>query len=188
MCGVAIAAIIHAGLGVAPWDVLHQGLSKHTGIPIGTVIIGLGFLVLLAWIPLHVRPGPGTVLNAVLVGLSVDVVDPHLPEPGHPLAQVALLATGLVLFAVGTGLYIGAGMGPGPRDGLMTGLANRGLSIRVARTGLEVVVFAVGVVLGGSVGVGTAAFAFGIGPLVQLALPRLRMTPAVPAPAVATAA
>ena len=175
MCGGGISAIIHGDLGLAPWDVLHQGVSEHTGIPVGTVIVIVGFVVLLAWIPLGVRPGLGTLLNAVLIGVVVDVIDPHLAVYEQPAARGGALAAGVVLFGAGSGLYIGAGLGPGPRDGLMTGLARRGHSIRLARTVLEVGVLAAGIGLGGSVGIGTAAFAFGIGPIVQYFLPRLQL-------------
>lgn len=187
MCGAGIAAIIHGDLGLAPWDVLHQGISDRSGIPIGTVIVIVGFALLVLWVPLRERPGLGTVLNAVLIGVVVDLVDVVVPALDHPIARIASLAVGLLLFGVGSGLYIGAGLGPGPRDGLMTGLARRGLSIRVARTGVEVTVLVAGVALGGSVGVGTAAFAFGIGPLVQFFLPRLRVAPPA-APTVALSA
>lgn len=175
MCGVGIATIIHAELGLAPWDVFHQGVSDQTGIPIGTVIVLVGVALLLLWIPLRVRPGIGTFLNAVIIGVAVDVADPLLPTPEGIGWRVLLLVTGLVLFGAGSGLYIGAGLGPGPRDGLMTGLAARGLSVRLARTVVELGALAVGVLLGGSIGVGTAAFAFGIGPLVHVFLPRLDM-------------
>ena len=173
MCGVGLAAIINAELGLAPWDVLHQGVSRRSGIPIGTVIVLFGFLVLLAWIPLRVRPGVGTILNAILIGVVVDLVGPHVPEMDHVVVRSAVLAAGIVAFGAGSGLYIGAGLGPGPRDGLMTGLARRGLSIPVARTGLELVVLVAGLALGGSAGVGTAAFTFGIGPIVHFFLRRL---------------
>lgn len=174
-CGAGIALIIHADIGLAPWDVLHQGISERSGIPVGTVIVIVGFSILLLWIPLRERPGIGTVLNAILIGAAVDVLDPHLPQPEQPALQFVLMGAGVVAFALGSGLYIGAGLGPGPRDGLMTGLARRGLSIRTARTLIEIVVLGAGVALGGSVGLGTAAFAFGIGPLVQRFLPRFTM-------------
>lgn len=177
VCGVGIAAIVYGDLGLAPWDVLHQGISEISGIPIGMVIIVVGLALLLLWIPLRVRPGLGTILNAIIIGAVVDLVLPRLPETDAVGWRAFALTGGIVLFAVGTGLYIGAGLGPGPRDGLMTGLAARGWSIRVARTTIEVVVLAAGVALGGSVGIGTAAFAFGIGPLVHVFLPRLRLDP-----------
>jgi uncharacterized membrane protein YczE len=177
MCGAGIAAIVHAELGLAPWDVLHQGVAELTGLPIGTVIIVIGGALLVTWIPLHVRPGLGTILNTILIGVVVDLVLPRLPETDALAWRTAALLAGLVLFAVGTGLYIGAGLGPGPRDGLMTGLAARGWSVRIARTTIEVAVLVVGMLLGGAVGVGTAAFAFGIGPLVHVTLPWLRIDP-----------
>ncbi len=175
VCGTGLAAIIHAELGLAPWDVLHQGVSRRSGIPIGTVIILFGGVVLLAWIPLRVRPGVGTILNAILIGVTVDLLGPQLPAVDALGVRIALLVLGTVAFGFGTGLYIGAGLGPGPRDGLMTGLVRRGLSVRVARTGLEVGVLVGGFMLGGSAGIGTAVFTFGIGPIVQYFLPRLSM-------------
>ena len=170
-----IACLIAAELGAAPWDVFHQGLNELTGVPIGTLIVITGVVVLLAWIPLHERPGLGTLLNAFEIGLVVNLVLPRLPEPDALVPRAAMLVGGLLAVAVGSGLYIGAGLGPGPRDGLMTGLARRGMSLRVARTGIEVTMLLAGLALGGTAGVGTAAFAFGIGPLVQVMLPRLRM-------------
>lgn len=175
MCGTGIATIIHAELGLAPWDVFHQGVSDQTGIPIGTVIVFVGVALLVLWIPLRVRPGLGTFLNAVIIGVAVDVADPLLPTTDGIGWRILLLTTGLVLFGAGSGLYIGAGLGPGPRDGLMTGLAAHGLSIRLARTVVEIAALVVGVLLGGSIGVGTAAFALGIGPLVHVFLPRFTM-------------
>ncbi len=170
--GVGIALILDADLGLAPWDVFHQGVSELTGIPIGRVIVLTGVGLLLAWIPLRQRPGLGTVLNAVEIGVVVDLVEPLLDTPGGWLARLGLLAGGLVLIGVGSGMYIGAGLGAGPRDGLMMGLAARGISVRRARTVVELSVLAAGVALGGSVGLGTVAFALGIGPMVQLFLPR----------------
>ncbi len=175
ICGTGLTLIIHGDLGLAPWDVFHQGVSDRTGIPIGTVIVIVGLALLLVWIPLRVRPGIGTILNAVLIGVSVDVLDPRLPMPDHVAVQAAFMIGGVVLFGLGTGIYIGAGLGAGPRDGLMTGIARRGVSIRLARTLIEIVVLVAGVLLGGSIGVGTAVFALGIGPLVHLFLPMLEM-------------
>ncbi|MGI9030816.1 MAG: YczE/YyaS/YitT family protein [Ilumatobacteraceae bacterium] len=175
ICGTGLTLIINGDVGLAPWDVFHQGLSDRTGIPIGTVIVIVGLALLLAWIPLRVRPGLGTFLNAVLIGVSVDVLDPRLPEPDHLLARVALMLAGVVLFGLGTGIYIGTGLGAGPRDGLMTGIARRGISIRLARTAIELGVLVAGVLLGGTIGLGTAVFALGIGPLVHIFLPRFDM-------------
>jgi uncharacterized membrane protein YczE len=171
--GVGTALIVRGDLGLAPWDVFHQGISHQTGIGIGNVIILTGLALMLLWIPLRERPGLGTVLNAIEIGLVVGLVLPLLPEPDHLAVRFVCMAGGIVLIAVGSGFYIGSGLGPGPRDGLMTGLARRGLSIRAARTGIELTVMSIGFALGGSVGIGTAAFAFGIGPLVQVFLPRL---------------
>jgi len=186
--GVGIALILHADLGAAPWDVFHTGVSELTGIPVGTVIILTGITLLLLWIPLREQPGLGTVLNAVEIRLVVDLVLPWIHEPDSLLVRFPMMLGGVVLIGIGSGFYIGAGLGPGPRDGLMTGLARqrvagRGVSIRLARTGIEVVVLTIGVLLGGSIGIGTAVFAFGIGLLVQVFLPRLtiRSTQLVPA-------
>lgn len=170
ICGLGIALIVAGDIGLAPWDVLHKGVSGHSGLAVGTVIIVVGFALLALWIPLRVRPGLGTVLNAVLIGWTVNVALPHLPEPDHPSLQLIEMAGGVTAFGLGTALYIGAGLGPGPRDGLMTGIAARGYSLRLVRTAIEVTVLATGWLLGGSIGIGTAVFAFGIGPLVQFFL------------------
>jgi uncharacterized membrane protein YczE len=175
--GVGIALIIDADLGAAPWDVFHTGVSDLTGIGVGTVIILTGAALLLLWIPLRETPGLGTVLNAVEIGLVVDLVLPLVPEPDGLAARLSMMLVGVVVIGLGSAAYIGAGLGPGPRDGLMTGIAKRGISIRVARTGIEVTVLLVGVALGGAIGLGTAVFALGIGPLVQFFLPYLTMQP-----------
>jgi uncharacterized membrane protein YczE len=171
--GVSLALMLEANLGLGPWDVLHQGVAERLGVPIGWVVIGVGAVVMLAWIPLRERPGLGTISNVVLIGLVADAALALLPTPGPMALRVVFLVTGIVGTAIGTGLYVGAGFGPGPRDGLMTGLARRGLSVRLVRTSIEVAVLVIGFLLGGSVGIGTIAFALGIGPLVQITLPRL---------------
>jgi len=173
LCGTGITAIIEADLGLAPWDVLHQGISDRVDLPIGTVILLVGAVVLTAWWPLHIRPGVGTILNAALVGVFVDVSGLVYPDVHGSGAAVSSLVAGLGAMGIGSGLYIGAGLGPGPRDGLMTGIAARGCSLRLTRTVLEVAVLGVGWLLGGSVGIGTAVFAVAIGPIVHVALPRL---------------
>ena len=171
--GVSLALMLRADLGLGPWDVLHQGLANRLDVSIGWVVIGTGLVVMLAWIPLRERPGIGTLSNAVLVGLVADAALALISAPHNLALRITFLVTGIVGTAIGTGLYVGAGFGPGPRDGLMTGLARRGLSVRVVRTGIEITALTAGVLLGGSVGIGTIAFALGIGPLVQLALPML---------------
>ena len=171
--GLSLAMMVRAGLGLGPWDVLHQGIARHLGVQLGWVTIAVSALVLLAWIPLRQRPGLGTVSNVVLVGLAVNAALDVLPPAHGTAARIGLLVGGLLLNAAATGLYIGAGFGPGARDGLMTSLAGRGYPIGVVRTAIELAVLAIGFVLGGTVGVGTLAYAVCIGPLVHYALPRL---------------
>lgn len=175
MFGFGIRCFLTAELGVAPWDVLHQGLEKKTGIPIGIIIEITGVFILLLWIPLRERLGLGTLLNAIQIGLVVFVIDDHLPHTDVMVLRVGYMLAGLLSIALGSGLYIGAGLGPGPRDGLMLGISKHGISVRVARTAIELAVLAAGIALGGTVGVGTVAFTFGIGPLVHVCLPRMRM-------------
>jgi uncharacterized membrane protein YczE len=179
--GVGISLLIAAELGAAPWDVFHTGVSELTGISTGWIIIVTGVLLMLLWIPLRERPGLGTLLNAIVIGLVVDVMLPILGVTDRLLVRTIMMIGGVVIIAIGSGFYIGAGLGPGPRDGLMTGLskrevAGRSVSIRSARTFVEVVVLIVGVALGGAIGIGTAVFTLGIGPLVQVFLPRLSMS------------
>ena len=169
--GLSIALMVRARLGLDPWDVFHQGLARRAGLPLGAVVIAVSAAVMLAWIPLRQRPGIGTISNAILVGLALDAALALLPHPGPPPARAAFLTSGIVLNGLATALYIGARLGPGPRDGLMTGLATRGHSIRAVRTAIEVSVLAAGWMLGGTVGVGTVAYALTIGPLVQRFLP-----------------
>ena len=175
LCGIGIALMVRADLGLGPWDVLHQGLSDLTGIPIGTVTILVGLVVLLAWLPLRERLGVGTVLNVLIIGTVVDVVMLVVDTPDQLALRWAFLLLGVFLFGPGSGLYIGAGLGPGPRDGLMTGIARRGHSIRVVRTGIELSALALGWALGGTLGVGTILFALTIGPNVHFFLDRLRI-------------
>ena len=176
--GIAIALMVRAGIGVAPWDVLSQGITARTGIPFGLVTNIVGALVLLLWIPLRQRPGLGTVLNVLVVGPSAQLGLWLVPQQTVPLVQGVVFAGGLALLALATGLYIGAGLGPGPRDGLMTGLHRRtGWRIWIVRTAIEVVVLTVGWLLGGQVGVGTLAFALLVGPMVNVAMPLLEVRP-----------
>lgn len=172
--------MVNANLGLGPWDVLHQGASNHTGMPIGTVNIGVGLLVLLAWIPMRERPGIGTVANVLLIGIVADLTLWRLPEPDHVAVQITFLVLGVFLFGPGSGLYIGAGLGPGPRDGLMTAIARRGPSVRLVRTLIELTALAIGIVLGGTVGVGTVLIALSIGPNVQFFLERFTLDPKPP--------
>lgn len=176
--GVSMALIIRSTLGNMPWDVLHQGLAGRMGWSIGAVSILVGVLVLLCWIPLRQRPGLGTVSNVVVIGLAVDAALALVPAPSPLPLRVGLLVAGVLLNAVATAAYIGVHLGPGPRDGLMTGLVRRtGRSVRLVRTSIEVAVVATGWLLGGTLGVGTVVYAVAIGPLVQVLLPRLSLRP-----------
>jgi uncharacterized membrane protein YczE len=170
--GASMALMLRATLGLDPWDVFHQGLSAHVGLSFGMLVNGVGAVVLLLWIPLRQRPGIGTIANIFTIGTAVDLTLLVLPEvEGLPL-RAGLLVAGVVLNGVAGAMYIGAGLGPGPRDGLMTGLCRRtGWSIRLVRTGIELTVLGIGWLLGGTVGVGTVLYAFAIGPLVQVFLP-----------------
>jgi uncharacterized membrane protein YczE len=170
--GLAAALQVRSGLGLDPWDVLHQGLSGHLGLAIGTMVIIVGAAVLVLWIPLRQRPGIGTVSNVVLIGVSMNMSLMWLPRVHATPWRAADMLAGVLLCGVATGMYIGANLGTGPRDGLMTGLARRtGRSIRLTRTSLEVTVLAVGWLLGGTVGIGTVVFALSIGPLVHVFMP-----------------
>lgn len=178
--GVSMALVLRSELGNIPWDVLHQGLAERTGWSFGLVTIVAGFVVLLLWIPLRERPGLGTVSNVLVIGVVVDAALAVVPrlDDGQWVWRVALFAVGVVLNGAATAAYIGSRFGPGPRDGLMTGLVRRtGGSIRLVRTGIEVLVVGVGWLLGGTFGVGTVLFALTIGPLVQLFLPRFAIPP-----------
>ena len=181
--GVSDAMLLLAGLGVDPWDVLHQGLSRRLGMGVGTWAVIVGLLVMLLWIPLRQRPGFGTLNNVVIVGLVIDAVMATVSPPHGLGVRVATLVTGVVLNGIATGLYIGAGLGPGPRDGLMMGLAARGFSLRTVRWSIEATALVGGWLLGGTVGIGTVVYAFGIGALVHVFVPRLAIDPAPAAPA-----
>lgn len=174
--------LVIAGLGLPPWEVMHQGISQKTGIPLGTVGIMTGILVLFLWIPLKERVGVGTVFNAILIGIVIDVSLIVFPDTVETtLLRWVLMFGGVLVIAVGSGLYIGVGLGPGPRDGLMTGIARRGIPISIARGSIEITVLVVGWFLGGTVGVGTVVFAFGVGPFIGIFLPKLTLHP-VPNP------
>ncbi|MCU1670954.1 MAG: hypothetical protein JWP40_3881 [Blastococcus sp.] len=175
--GASMALLVRSGLGVMPWDVLHQGLARNLGWSLGTVTIVVGALVLLAWIPLRQLPGVGTVSNVVVIGLAVDGTLAVLPAPSAMAWRVGFVVAGVLLNAVATAAYIGVHLGPGPRDGLMTGLVRRtGGSVGLVRTSIEVAVVASGWLLGGTLGLATVVYALAIGPLVQLLLPRLALT------------
>lgn len=169
--GLSLTLLLRADLGLDPWDVFHQGLADTVDWSLGTVIVLTSFAVLALWIPLRERPGVGTVANAVLVGLGVEVFSAVIPEIDDLWLRWLLLALGVVGNGVATGMYIGAGMGPGPRDGLMTGIARRRGTVRVVRTAIELTVLATGIVLGGTFGIGTIVYAVAIGPLAHIFLP-----------------
>ena len=187
--GLSLAAMVRARLGLDPWDVFHQGLSRRTGISLGTATIAVGVVVLLAWVPLRQRPGLGTVSNVIVIGVVVDVALAALPRLEALPGRGGLFLIGVLLNGLATAAYLGARLGAGPRDGLMTGLVRRtGRSVRLVRTSIEVGVLAVGWLLGGSVGLGTVVYAVSIGPLVHLLLPLLAIgEPAPPPPLTAPA-
>ncbi|WP_417313772.1 YczE/YyaS/YitT family protein [Enterobacter sp.] len=179
--GLSTAMFIRSDLGVDPWDVFHLGVALQLGMSIGTVIILTGAAVLLLWIPLRQMPGLGTISNVICIGLAADASMALLPEMTSLPLRVAMLVAGIVVNAIATGMYIGAGFGPGPRDGLMTGIHARfGWSIRSVRTAIEVSVLLIGIMLGGSFGFGTVLYALTIGPLIQLCLPWFRHRPRAP--------
>jgi uncharacterized membrane protein YczE len=173
--GVGIAPILDAELGVAPWDVLHQGLADLTGLSFGLVVVLVGLVVLLTWIPLKQRAGIGTIINTLTVGFIVNGMLDVLPEVHNLAVRWAMLLGGIVVTSFGMALYIGAGLGPGPRDGLMTAVAARGHPLWVVRTVIELLALGVGFALGGDVGIGTVLFAFGIGPIGHWFLARLHL-------------
>jgi uncharacterized membrane protein YczE len=169
--GFTMALLVQAGLGLDPWDVFHEGLTHHVPLTFGQVVIVVGAIVLLLWIPLRQRPGVGTILNVFLIGLAADAGIALIPAPDALPGQIALLVTGVIGNGLAGALYIGAERGPGPRDGLWVAIVARtGVSIRVVRTGIEFTVLVTGFLLGGTVGFGTVLYALAIGPLVQLFL------------------
>jgi uncharacterized membrane protein YczE len=183
--GLGAAMFFASELGAAPWDVFHQGIARHTGLPVGLVIQLTGLLIVALWYPLGLRPGWGTLLNALEIGLVVMLVGDLLPSSDSLLLRSSYLVAGLLCVGIGSGFYIGAGIGTGPRDGLMIGLSRYGLSIRATRTAIEAGVLLAGIALGGTAGIGTAVFAFGIGPAVQYFMPRLQMSERTSALAIA---
>lgn len=170
--GFSLTLFVKANLGLDPWDVLHQGLSRRSGVSLGTVVVLSSVAVLLMWIPLRQRPGIGTLADVVMMGAVIDLTMPLVPEPTTLWVRLLFLAAALGLNGLSTSMYVGAGLGPGPRDGLMTGLAGRGHSIRVVRVALDASVLTVGWLLGGTVGFGTVASALTLGPIVHVLLPR----------------
>ena len=180
LAGLAVLALavvlgVRADLGLAPWDVLHQGLADLTGIAFGTVTIIVGLAVFVLWIPLREKPGLGTIANVFLVGLIIDVLLPLIATPQALVWRIVMLGGSLLCFGIAVGLYIGSGLGAGPRDGLMTGLAARSLPLWAVRTGIELTVLVIGFALGGTVGIGTIVLAFGIGPCAHLMLRIFRL-------------
>lgn len=172
--GCSMALLVRSKLGVMPWDVLHQGIARRLHADLGLVTIAVGAVVLAAWIPLRQRPGLGTVSNVLVIGLALDAALRVLPDSASWPVGVVFAAAGITLNGVATAAYVGARLGPGPRDGLMTGLVRRtGGSVRLVRTGIEVVVVALGWLLGGTLGIATIAYALAVGPLVQFLLPHL---------------
>jgi uncharacterized membrane protein YczE len=177
--GVGVGLMLQSDLGVPPWDVLHQGLARRFGMTVGIWSIFVSVAVLFFWLPLREPYGLGTLLNAVIIGVVIDVTAVVFPEAGSTAVAWLMLTSGVILIGVASGLYIGANLGPGPRDGLMTGIAKRGPSIRLTRAVMEITVLTVGWILGGTFGVGTIVFALAIGPLAQYFLPRLRISTGV---------
>lgn len=176
--GISTAMFVRANLGADPWNVFHLGVGKVVSLDIGTVMILTGVAVLLLWIPLRQRPGLGTISNVIVLGLTADATLAVLSTPDSVWLKALLLVAAVVVNALATGMYIGAGFGAGPRDGLMTGIhARTGWSVRVIRTTIEVSVLIIGFLLGGSVGIGTLVYALAIGPLIQICLPWFRTTP-----------
>ncbi|MCE1177675.1 MAG: hypothetical protein LWW86_01370 [Micrococcales bacterium] len=172
--GAAAAMLVESTLGLTPWEVFHYGVMTHVGLSLGTVVVITSFVVLLLWLPLRQWPGLGTIANSLLIGPSLDLTLHLLPSPGSLAARVALLLGAIVVNGIGGAMYIGAQLGPGPRDGLMTGISHRsGLSHRIVRTAIEITVLVIGWFLGGIVGVGTVVYALLIGPSVQFFLPML---------------
>ena len=171
--GLSMALLVEAQAGLDPWNVFHQGITEHVDLTIGQVTVISSLALLALWVPLKQRPGPGTIANALVVGPVFDLGIAWFPTAGGTAEQAAYMIAAILGSAVATGLYVGAGWGPGPRDGLMTGLAARGIPLGTARAGIELTVLVAGWLLGGSVGVGTIAFALAIGPLVHRTLPWL---------------
>ena len=174
LCAAGITMLIRADLGLGPWDVLHQGVAVSTGMSMGVATVLIGFVVLLLWLPLRQRPGIGTVTNVVWIGVSLDVLLSVTSAPSSLGLRWLLLAAGPLVFGVGVAVYIGAGVGTGPRDGVMTGLEQLGIPVALARSGMELTALTIGWLLGGRVGIGTLYFALTVGPVMHVTLPRLR--------------
>jgi uncharacterized membrane protein YczE len=175
--GLALAVLVQADLGLDPWTVLHQGISERVDLSLGTITVISSLIVLALWIPLGERPGVGTIANALIVGPVLDLGVATIPAPNALALRLAYVVLAILATAVATGLYVGAGWGPGPRDGLMTGMARRGVPVALARAAVEVSVLVAGWLLGGTVGIATVLFAAAIGPLVKPALAHLAIRP-----------
>ncbi len=178
--GFGIGLMLQSGLGLPPWDVLHQGLAVRFGLTVGVWSIIVSVAVLALWLPLREPYGPGTLLNAVLIGVLIDVTALVVPRPGSTGIGWVMLVSGILAIGLASGMYIGANLGPGPRDGLMTGIAKKGPSIRLTRSVIEILVLGLGWLLGGTFGWGTVLFAFTIGPLVHFFLPRWTISSGIP--------
>lgn len=175
--GIGIGLMLQSGLGVPPWDVLHQGLARRFGLTVGIWSIIVSVVVLLAWLPLKQAYGLGTLLNAIIIGVVIDLTGLFIPHATSTALAWVMLSAGVVMIGLASGLYIGANLGPGPRDGLMTGIARRGPSIRLTRAVIEITVLTLGWILGGTFGLGTIVFALAIGPLVQFFISRWDISP-----------
>ena len=172
VCGLAFAIMLRANIGLDPWDAFHQGISRMTGVAIGTVTVIVSFAVLVLWIPLRQKLGIGTIMNSITIGLTINVFYAWIPDASNYLFGVAYFLLGIVINGLGISMYIGGGLGPGPRDGMMTGLVKKtGRPVWLVRTAIEVVVLVLGWAFGGTLGLGTVIYAFVIGPVVHVMLP-----------------
>ena len=172
VCGLAFAIMLRAAIGLDPWDAFHQGISFLTGVSIGTVVVIVGFAVMFLWIFLKQKLGLGTIMNAITIGIAINVFYAWIPTASNYLIGVVYFVVGILINGIGISMYVGGGLGPGPRDGLMTGLVKRtGKPLWLIRTSIEVVVLGLGWAFGGTIGLGTVLYAFTIGPVVHVMLP-----------------